>query len=160
MMKEKFKNNCGFSLIEIMIVIAILALLSAGVTIWFFNYRLQAEMDSGVKTIINVLRDAQTRSISGKDSRLWGVYFDSAGNKVFLFRDDGTGFAGSTVKEENNLSSALKINSGSVSGGCGEIIFNKPGGGTALDCTIKIEEAGNSGSFTNIIITKAGRIDR
>lgn len=146
-------------MLEIILVIFIIAILSSSAVVWFFGYRRQAELDSGAKMIADILRDSQSRSMSGKDFKLWGAYFDSINNKAILFRDDGSGFAGATMKEENNLSSATKINSESLAGGCNEIIFNNQGA-AARDCTIRIEEADNSNNFKNIIITKLGRIDR
>ena len=158
-MPRKFKNNRGFSLLEIILVIFIIAILSASVMIWFFNYQRQVELDSGAKMIVNILRDAQSRSMSGKDFKLWGVYFDSINNKAVLFRNDSGGYAGAIAKEDNVLSIAIKINGESLAGGCNEIIFNNRGY-AAQNCTIKIEEAANSGNFKNIIITQLGRIER
>lgn len=158
-MAAKIKDNAGFSLLEIILVIFIIAVLSSSAIVWFLGYRRQIELDSGAKMIADILRDAQSRSASGKDFKSWGVYFDSANNKAVLFRDDGGGYASAGIKEENNLSSATKINSESLAGGCNEIIFNNQGA-AVRDCTIKIEEANNSNNFKNIIITPLGRIDR
>lgn len=146
-------------MLEIVIVMAIVALLASGAAAWFFGYYRQAETESSAREIVGVLREAQSRSMSGKDAKPWGVYFDSASNKAVLFRDDGAGYAGAAAKEDNYLSPATKINSGSLAGGCNEIIFNNQGA-VAQDCTIRIEEATNGNNFKNIIITKLGRIDR
>jgi len=84
-----------------MITIAIVAIFASGAAIWFLGYQRQAELDSAAKNIINTLRDAQARSVSGKDFKAWGVCFDIGGNKYILFRDDGAGCAGAAVKEES-----------------------------------------------------------
>lgn len=150
----------GFSLIELLLVMAILAILSSGVAIWFFGYQRQVELNSVSKMIVDTLRDAQSRSISGKDFAKWGVYFDTIGNKFILFRDDGTGYSGAAVKEENYLTSFVKIGSVSLAGGGNEIIFNNLGGGTAQYGIIRIKQSDDTAGFKDIIVTEMGKIDR
>ncbi len=154
-------NKSGFSLIELLLVMAILAILSTGVAIWFLGYQRQAEIDSGSKMIVGALRDAQSRSISGKDFKRWGVYFDAAGNKFILFAEkaEGQGFSTAEVKEENYLSNFVKFGSISLNGGGSEIIFNKPGGDSSQFGTIRIEEASNSANFQDITVNQLGKID-
>lgn len=124
------------------------------------GYQRQADLDSTAKMAVDALRDAQSRSASGKDFKRWGVYFDSAGNKFVLFRDDGTGYGGATIKEENFLSSFARIGNISINGGGQEIIFNNPNGDTSQYGTIRIEQANNSANFKDIIVTSLGKIDR
>lgn len=177
-------NKNGFSLIELMLVMAILAILSSGVAIWFFGYQRQVEIDSVSKMIVDTLRDAQSRSISGKDFKPWGVCFDAIDNKFILFRNDcnnngamdngetgvdcGGGGCfdcdskcnGVAVKEENYLSSFVKIGNVSLFGGGNKIIFNNLGGGAAQYGTVRIEQSNNSSGFKDIIITELGKIDK
>lgn len=168
-------NKSGFSLIELIIVIAILALFSSGVMIWFFGYQREAELGAAAKTIVNTLRDAQSRSINGQDFKSWGVYFDNLNNKFVLFRNDGGGFASSAMKEENYLSSFVKIGNiclpeatrgVCLNGGGKEIIFNLPKGDTSQYGTfggnttaIRIELANSGNIFKDIIVTPLGKID-
>ncbi len=158
-MNFALKKTRGFSLIEILLVTAIVALLASGTVIWFFGYYRQAEIDSAAKDIIGILREAQARSMAGKDFKPWGVYFDSANNKAVLFRNDGSGYGGATMKEENYLSAAAKISAITLDGGGSEIIFNKPNGDTAQFGTIRIEEASNSANFQDITVNQLGKID-
>ena len=159
-------NSRGFSLIELIISVAILAVFSSGIVIWFLGYQRQSELDSTAKMIVGTLRDAESRSMSGKDFKNWGVYFDAAGNKYVLFRDDGGGYATSTVREENYISSFSRISSVTLNGGGNEVIFNKAGGDTnqygnanGNNTAVKIEQSGVSGNYTNIIISPIGRIE-
>lgn len=164
--KSDINNSKGFSFIELLLSVAILAILSTSVIIWFMGYQRQSELDSAVKTMVDALRDAQSRSMSGNDFKKWGVYFDSAGNKFILFRDEGGGYATATVKEENYLSSFVKISSVTLNGGGNEAIFNKLKGDTSQYGTangnstaIKLEQINSSSNYKNIIITPLGRID-
>ncbi len=169
---NKLDINFGFSLIEIMITIAIVALFAAGSVIWLFGYQRQTELDSAVKNMVNTLRDAQARSMSGKDFKAWGVYFDAAGNKYALFRNEGGGYAAATVKEENYLPSFVKINmlcpikGVCLNGGGSEVIFNRSTGNTAQygnydinSTAIRLEQSGANGNYKDILITPLGKID-
>ena len=60
-MTAKIKNNAGFSLLEIILVVFIIAALASSAFVWFFGYRRQIELDSGAKMIADILRDAQYR---------------------------------------------------------------------------------------------------
>lgn len=177
-------NNRGFTLLELLLVIAILAILSSGVVIWFAGYQKKAELDSTSKMIVETLRDAQSRSTSGKDFKQWGVCFDAIDNKFTLFRSDcntnglqdngetGTDCGGGgcfdcdskcngvSVKEENYLSSFVKIGNVSLFGGGNKIIFNNLSGSTAQYGTIRIEQANDSSGFKDVMVTSLGKIDR
>ncbi len=151
------KSYSGFSLIEILLVISILAIISTSVFIWFSSYQRQTEIESASKMIISSLRDAQSRSISGKDFMKWGIFFDDTNNKFILFRDEG-GYAGASVKEETYLSSYVEFDSNSLSDGCNEIIFEKINGATAQNCAIKIIDKSDDSNFIGITITGSGLI--
>lgn len=154
-------NNRGITLIEIILSIAILSVLLSGIFIWFLGYHRKAELDSNSKIIISVLRQAQSNSKSGKDSKEWGVRFDSSNNRFIFFRDEGSGYgngSGIIVKEESYLSSFVKISDISLNGGGDEIIFNKPKGETVQYGTIRIEDTNTSGNYLDIIVSSVGLI--
>ncbi len=158
-------NQSGFSLIEILLVMAILAILSSGAFMWLGGYRNATEVDSASKSIVSALRTAQSFAVSGKDSKNWGVYFDAAGNKFTLFRDEGDGFDGTgpnlvAEKEENFLSSFIKIKSISLAGnGISKgAIFSKTKGETAQNGTILIEGTNESNICKKIQIDPSGLV--
>jgi prepilin-type N-terminal cleavage/methylation domain-containing protein len=154
---KKFKFYSGFSLIEILLVISILAIISTSIFMWFSTYQRQTETESASKMIISSLRDAQSRSTSGKDFMKWGVFFDDTSNKFILFRDEG-GYAGASLKEETYLSKYVEFDSDSLMGGCNEIIFEKIHGETSQNCTIKIVDKSSNANFIDITITSSGLI--
>ena len=158
-MKIFYKEN-GLTLIEIILSLTILAILTSMSFVWFLDYYRQTELDSSAKSIVNILRKAQSNSTSGKDSKNWGVYFDNTNNKLILFRDEGSGYGdGSSIaiKEENYLSSFVTIVSISLNGGGKEIIFDSPRGETSQYGTIEIKDPKNNNS-RNIAVTQLGLI--
>lgn len=181
--KACINSGRGFSLIELLLVIAILAILSSGVVIWFLGYQRQAEVDSASRSIVETMRNAQARTVSGKDFKNWGVCFSETENKFALFRQDcnkngimdngetgidcGGGGCfdcdlkcnGALVKEENYLSSFVKIGSITLNAGGNQLIFNKPNGDTVQYGTIRISEKINANNYKDITISPAGKVD-
>ncbi|MBW6441172.1 prepilin-type N-terminal cleavage/methylation domain-containing protein [Patescibacteria group bacterium] len=152
-----FRSHSGFTLLELMLVISILAIISVSSFTWFSSYKQQTDIQSSSNIIISSLRDAQSRSISGKDFMKWGIFFDSTNNRFTLFRDEG-GYAAATVKEEISLSNYIKLDSNSLAGGCDEIIFEKVTGATTQNCTIRILAKSDNSNFADITVTNSGMI--
>jgi len=148
------KSSCGFSLIEILLVISILAILSTSSFAWFSNYQRQTEIKSVSNIIVSSLRDAQSRSISGKDFMRWGIFFDDANNKLILFRDN-SGIM--EANEESFLSTYITLKS-DINPGCDKIIFEKINGSTIKNCTIRIFDKSNDSNFVDITVTNSGLI--
>lgn len=80
-------SNRGFTLIELMVVVSIIAV-TAAITVpnmigWLPNYRLS----SGARTVLTALQNARMRAI--KENRTVAIQFDVGGRTYFLFSDDG-----------------------------------------------------------------------
>lgn len=146
----------GFTLIEILITISILATLAVGISLWLGNYRRSVDLDTSSKITVSSLRSAQSKALSGKDSMAWGVSFDEANNKIISFSYDG---AIKTTTEENYFPASVRISGGSLSGGCHETIYSKPKGETVRDCIIRIEDAINPNIFKDISIKTTGLVE-
>lgn len=67
----------GFTLIEIMIVVAITALIGTVVTLNLFGNRTRLDLTDSTKQIATLLRQAQSDSLSEESGTIWGVYFDN-----------------------------------------------------------------------------------
>ncbi|MFA6096811.1 MAG: prepilin-type N-terminal cleavage/methylation domain-containing protein [Candidatus Paceibacterota bacterium] len=143
----------GFSLIELLISIAILAVFASGISLWLGGYKKSADLDSSSRIIISLLRSAQAKALSGNEAKNWGVSFDAASGKISTFSDDGT--TKTTVKEDY-LPNTLKINADSLLGGCNEIIFSRPNAETTRDCTIRIEDFADTSLYIDISIRTSG----
>ncbi len=76
-------NPRGFTLIEILIVVAILAIISIGVLPNFLRVAALKDLSAAGDRVVAVVRDAQARSLAAENSKAWGVKFD-ANNKNFI----------------------------------------------------------------------------
>ena len=148
------KSYHGFSLIEILLVISIISIISASAFTWFSSYQRQTEIESASRIITSSLRDAQSRSTSGKDFKKWGVSFEDSNNKFILFRDNSGVME---AREENFLSSFVSIKS-DFTPGCNKIIFDNINGSTSQNCTIRISDKSNNSNFVDITVTSFGLI--
>ena len=68
----------GFSLLESFIVVAMIAILSTVVVANLFTRNTRAILDSAVKEVVAVLREAQSRSAAQDGAATWGVHFDNS----------------------------------------------------------------------------------
>lgn len=76
----------GFTLIEILIVISILAILMAAAIPTFNSYNKNQILAQAVKTVRTDFRTAQNFSISGADGKVWGIHLSTASATYYIFK--------------------------------------------------------------------------
>lgn len=137
----------GFSLLELLIVIAIVVILSTIGTGFYINYGKTVEINSLNQTIIFDLKSAQSKSMTGEGGLKYGVHFvnDSDDSKDYyeIFStptdySDGSKVILSTNYLTNNITFSDPIN-----GQTKDIIFNKISGGTTA-ASVAITASGNT----------------
>lgn len=84
-----FGPKKGFTIVEITVVMAIIAILMVIGVSGLFLLRDQNILDQATESAITAVREAQNRSISftqgqGGSTKAWGVYFDDASDTVSL----------------------------------------------------------------------------
>lgn len=155
--------NKGFTLIEIVLVIAIMAILSSLVLMFSYGIKIRKDLDSAVNSLAAVIRDAQQKSIIQENMANWGVFLESNVNtkKYFysLMKTDKT-----NIINRYQIPTSLEFDTSllnSLGGGLyeKEIIFSRidglPG---SSDINIKIRIADDPSSAKQITIYTNGTV--
>lgn len=75
-------NQKGVSLVELLLVVALIAMLG-GLSLPFYRgYQIEQGLDTTSKDMVQALREAQNMATTGKSDDEWGVHFD-IGNQEF-----------------------------------------------------------------------------
>ncbi len=98
-MKPKKK---GFTLVELMMVMAIIVVVSLVVGIFLTTFSKKRHLQSTTGAIVSLLRSAQQRSIIQENGKYWGVKFENltTDNRFILFNASDTSlldFSSTTV---------------------------------------------------------------
>ena len=84
------KNNNGFTLIELIVVIALIAGLSALAIPIYFSFQIEVQLDNTTAEITQTLRRAQAKTLAGEQDKAWGVSFTTS--SYTLYATGGPGF--------------------------------------------------------------------
>jgi len=141
-------SSPGFTLIELMLVVAIFAILSSGSIIFYQKFYSKNNINVAANTIVQTIRRAQvlSRAMSGNEN--WGVYAGSG--QVLLFRGNSSTTRNSSFDEEFELPGNI-LTDGNV-----EIIFNKFSGEPNVSGTINLTS--NTDESITITINSKGMV--
>lgn len=109
------QNEKGFTLVELLITIAIVVIIGAIGFINFANYRQRNNVKLTAQEIIALLRDAQNRAIAQDSGTSWGVQFNNPSSTYAEF--SGGSFSPGSILSQSSLPTNL--------------IFLVPGPGTS-----------------------------
>lgn len=92
-----FKFKKGFTILEILVVLSILALLVAIVLPSFKAIRSNQVLKSAISDVLSALDKARSQSFSSLNSSEYGVHFEQ--NQIVIFK--GTNYSPSDISNEN-----------------------------------------------------------
>ncbi|MFA6251337.1 MAG: prepilin-type N-terminal cleavage/methylation domain-containing protein [Candidatus Paceibacterota bacterium] len=153
----KRKNNKGISLIEILIVIAIIGILSAIIVPSLSKFHNQQVLKNSAEDIFALLNEARNSTISSKNSNTYGVRFLS--DRAILF--PGEYYTDSTSNKQIDFDQAVEIPStGGVNLNTGgiDVIFTRLTGDTEKYGTIIIQLISDETQQKIINVSKIGMI--
>lgn len=151
------KNNSGFTIIEIIIVIAILAILLAIVISNFPYFNETTNLNNNVQEFISTLKLAQNRALSSDSYSQYGVYINTgvSPNQYVLFQ--GPTYAGSTAGQTYTLDKSLEFYNISLGGGS-EIAFDKLDGAADESGSVGIRVKSDTGTNKTIYVASSGAV--
>lgn len=122
----KVFNQAGFTLLEVIIVVAVLAAFSTIVVAGFMIMQKQADLENNTQEFANVLKLAQSKTLASNQDARYGVYIDTFANpnKYVLFK--GMNFAARDSAFDQNfwVSKSVEFFNINVGGGS-ELVFEK-----------------------------------
>ncbi|MFH1632230.1 MAG: prepilin-type N-terminal cleavage/methylation domain-containing protein [bacterium] len=150
-MKMSFarEQNRGFTLVEVLVVVAILALIVFIATGLGANTLTKNQIGIETDQMISLLRRAQARSVSGYQDDVWGVHLTSTDYTLFKSNDYAT--RDTSFDEVYNLPSSLSAS------GLTDVVFEIRTGETTDTGTITLTLSA-SGETSTLTINSNGRI--
>jgi prepilin-type N-terminal cleavage/methylation domain-containing protein len=125
----RFKK--GFSLLELLIVMAIIIIISSIGVDLYRNYGKNVEVSSAAETIMFDLKQAQSRAMIGEGGFKWGIHFVNGTTDYYEIFSTPTDYSsGSKVIASTNYLSTGVTFSDPAASSSKDIIFNKVSGGT------------------------------
>lgn len=146
----------GFSINEVIIVIAIMAVLFSSVFIAFSRLNREKSLERSVSEILSVLEEARAMTLASKNNSPYGVHFQT--DKVVLFMGY-TFIQGDPNNKDIGLTSDVTISNIALSGGGNDIVFKRLSGETEQDGIITISLTSDPLKLKTISIQKTGIVE-
>lgn len=137
----------GYTLIELLIVLSIIAALGVIGTIDYANYRSQQGFVTVRANIVTVLRTAQLRAIAQEDSQPWGVYFSNLGSTFYQVFKGSDYLTGTPVENKRFLGRGISF-AQPATNATSQVVFAKRTGLPTAPLTVKIALRGATSTIT------------
>jgi prepilin-type N-terminal cleavage/methylation domain-containing protein len=146
-------HNKGFTVVEILVVIMIMALLSVIVLSGFAGYRNAQSLKNDTDLVLAVLRQARTQTLASQGGTTYGVHF--ASSTITLF--SGSSYVdGVASNDAYTLDTHTQLNL-ALNGGSSDVIFKRLSGETDHYGTITVATTVSTSTRT-ITIFKTGLV--
>lgn len=150
----RLSAKSGFTLLEISISIAILALIGALSLVSFTNSRNVRDLTTSGQNALSILRLAQSKALAGEDNSTWGVHLETA--QFVLFR--GTTYAGATYTKPYVLPSSVEIVNINLAGGGQDIVLKRINGGTDQTGNFDVRVKNSTTKLFSITVDGSGKV--
>ncbi|HWC57509.1 MAG TPA: type II secretion system protein [Candidatus Paceibacterota bacterium] len=127
-------HSHGFSLLEVVIALAIIGLLVSVVSVPFAKFRRTQALENSTNAVVAVLNDARTKTFGAYDDSAYSVHLDTTVATLF----SGTTYAQGAAGNESAPYEYPVTATWSIQGGGSIISFNRLTGTTASYGTITL----------------------
>ena len=146
----------GFSLVEIILALAILVFIAALVLSRLSLFRQSAEINRAVSETLGLLREARSKTLGSENSVEYGIHF--ASTTITLFR--GITYNSADLSNiVHNLPGSVVISGLALSTTTNNIVFERLSGRSPASGTVTFSSTGSSGT-RSIYITSSGLFDK
>lgn len=152
----KILPNKGISVLELLMVFAILAIVVSFIILNLTKFRNEQALQNTTSDIISLINEARTKTISSVNSTTYGVHFETSRAVLFV---------GSSFTEPNSNNKQVDINSAvsipasggiSLNGGGSDVVFTRISGDTTNYGTIIVRLVSDATRQKTITINKTG----
>jgi len=149
----------AFTLIELLIVIAIIGILAAASIPAFSSFTTSQRLSQAAKQVKNDLRSAQNRAINNVGGKAWGVRFNLTGHTYTAFSCDTLTLSSCTCASETIVATKSLADNFTFTGSNDRFIFEQITGavcdsGASNSVTLELD-----GSPRTITVTAGGKIE-
>jgi len=155
MLYRQTKYHYGFTLIEILTVIATLGILTGVIAINFRNFQLNTNLNNETEKILNIAKLAQNKTLASENESNYGIHLES--DSYTLFKGQ-TYSAGSMDNLYYILSPDTEIYEINLNGSGQNIIFNRVTGETSQNGSFKLKLKLSNSPTKTISILPSGHI--
>jgi len=139
----------GFTVIEIIIVVGIVAVIGASISAGTVQILAQSYFTNSVERITHTLRTAQIYSVSGREDSSWGVHYEP--DKLVLFKGTDYASRNPSFDVETPIPDSVEVT------GWSDVYFDRLRGLPSATPTILIEVLGRAGA---VAVGSEGAINR
>ncbi len=145
----------GFTLLELIIAMAILAVISVIVLSTLQSFNNNQALDKDTQAVVAYLDEAKNKTIASKNAAQYGVRM--ASSSVTLFKGSSYN-AADTENQTYTFNSVILINTLSLQGGGSDVVFMRLTGETSQNGTITLSSI-RASSIRTVTIYKTGAIE-
>ncbi len=153
MLFHNIQKNKGFTLLELIVVIAILVILSGVIIGAFVIFNTTEGVNKDTELVLETLRLARNQTLASKNEMQYGVHFSATNITLF----SGATYNPSTSGNEIfalHAGDSLSVN---LNSGGDDVVFDRLTGATSESGTITITSS-NSATSKNVTIYSTGLI--
>ncbi len=157
-LKSQISNlKSGFTVVEILIVIAIATLLVSFGVAALRSFQFQVELNTASQKIVTILRTARTKTLASEGASSYGVHFDDS-NGRFIFFKGNTYNPNDPDNISYDLSESVEISSVDLAGDGMSVVFARVEGTTINDGNVVISSIRDESLSKTIYIQSSGQI--
>ena len=148
------RNQRGFSLVEIVVVLSIITIISSMVLVSLSQFRARKILDASVEMVMVVFSQAHLDTISSKDDDVYGVALRS--NEAIYFK--GAVYPGDSDPSNKRyvFSNVIEIANISLNGAGTIVYFKRFTGGTDQNGTFDVRLKGSTSIKTSVTVSQVG----